>query len=170
MDSCIYVSQSVASFNRLYLSRLYSRIGLNTHDTWVYPKDRVKDIAKTFQLDTLLSCHWKRKAFTWLPFDLASSLEDVLAVFARPKILEHTVYIFHLSSDRLVPVFLTQKLPRFEINYLNALSIRRNYDVMSTHVAMNYTVGVDGSVGRVDLRFNLQYKVRVRKLRPLPTS
>ena len=33
MDSCIYFSQSVALFNKLYLSRLYNWIGLNPHDT-----------------------------------------------------------------------------------------------------------------------------------------
>ena len=119
--------------------------------------DRMKDITKTCQLDNI-------------PFGLTSRLEDVLAVFARLKILEHTAYFFHLSPDSLIPVLLTQKLSCFEINYPNALSIWRDYDVMSTHVAVNYTVGVDGSVGLADLRFDLRCKVRVRKLRPLPTS
>jgi len=78
-----------------------------------------------------------------------------LAVLARPKILEHIVYLFHLSPDRLVPL-LWQNFSRFEINDPNTFSVRCNYDTVSTHITVNYTTGMGGLVGLADLPFNMK--------------
>ena len=91
-DLCTFL-QSIALFNKLYLCRLYSKIGLNPHDEEVYSNnitDQIKDITKTFQFDTILIWHWNGTALTLSAFCLASRLKDILAAFARPKILEHT--------------------------------------------------------------------------------
>ena len=142
---CSYFLPSVASLNRskLPLCRLYNRIGHKLHDKEVYSNnimDRIKDITRYYTRLPL-----KALSLNFVSFQLASRLKDILAAFAHPKIFKHTAQIFHLSPDGLVLVLLTQNLSRFKINYPNALSTWWNYDVMSTYVAVHYTVGVDGS-------------------------